>query len=192
MKVGVQTRPWGPEMNRKNLAQVLAEVASAGYDGIEIGAQHLDVSKPEPFRQLLAEHGLSPAAIHVGGEIWNPESVKEALANLERAVEFTAAVGAPFLAFSGAMRENKSDRELANTAVNLERIGRLCSASGLKLGYHNHYWEIAGDCRELRYICENTDPDLVSLCLDVAWIQRGEEILPGWRKISCRAWDIFI
>jgi len=65
MKIGIQTRPWGPEKNRQHLPEVLAETASTGYDGVEIGAQHLDISKPDAFRQLVTGHGLQPAAIHM-------------------------------------------------------------------------------------------------------------------------------
>ena len=173
MKIAVQTRPWGPDMLRNCLPEVLNEVAGAGYDGIEIGAQHLDLDQPASFRGLLDSRGLAPAAIHVGGELWIPGAVDAALANLNRAIDFTAAVGAPCVAFSGAARENKTEEELGHVAQNLERLGQLCQAQGLTLAYHNHWWEIQDDYRELRYIADHTDPALVSLCLDVAWVQRG-------------------
>lgn len=173
MKIGIQTRPWGPEKNRQQLPQVLAEIVSAGYDGVEIGAQHLDITKPDTFRQLLTRHGLQPVAIHVGGEIYNPQAVKEALDNLERAVVFAAQVGAMFLAFSGKAKENKTTEEFQVEAESLSRVGQLCRENGIRLAYHNHYWEIQDDCRELRSICEHTDPALVSLCLDVAWAHRA-------------------
>jgi sugar phosphate isomerase/epimerase len=62
----------------------LAEIASAGYAGVEIGAQHLDITQPEAFRQLVTGHGLQPVAIHVGGEIYNPQAVQAASVNWER------------------------------------------------------------------------------------------------------------
>jgi sugar phosphate isomerase/epimerase len=173
-KVGIQTRPWGPEKNRQQLPQVLAEIASAGYDGVEIGAQHLDFGRPEAFRQLVTSHGLQPAAIHTGGEIYDPQAVKKALENLERTVVFAAKTGAQFLAFSGKMKENRSLEEMQVEAENLGRVGQFCKDNGIRLAYHNHYWEIQEDCRELRYLCEHTDPSLVSLCLDVAWVHRAD------------------
>ena len=95
MKIGIQTWPWGPETNRQRLPDVLADVKAAGYDGIEIGSQHLDISQPAPFHQLLADHGLAVAGIHVGGEIWNPQAVRDALARLEQTMAFAAAVARP-------------------------------------------------------------------------------------------------
>lgn len=173
MKVGIQTRPWGPEANRQRLPEVLADVKAAGYDGIEIGAQHLDITQPAPFRQLLADHGLAVAGIHVGGEIWNPQAVRDALARLEQTMAFAAAAGAPHLCFSGALKQGKTAEELAHTAANLNRIGELAAGHGLRLAYHNHYWEIEQDCRELRFLRDHTEAANVSFLLDVAWVQRG-------------------
>lgn len=173
MQIAVQTRPWGPEMNREHLEQVLDEVAAAGYDGIEIGAQHLDLNRPAAFGRLLSDRGLQLAAVHVGGEIYDPRAVREAMANLERAISFAAAAGAAFLAFSGKAKTGKSDAEFCFEAESLNTIGEVCRENGLALVYHNHYWEIADGCRELHYLCDHTDAALVSLCLDVAWVWRG-------------------
>ena len=173
MKIGIQTRPWGPEKNRQQLPQILTEIASAGYDGVEIGAQHLDIGKPEVFRQLVTSHGLAPAAIHTGGEIYNPQAVQEARDNWERTAIFAAQVGAQFLAFSGRAKENKSIEEVQIEADSLNRVGRFCRENGIRLAYHNHNWEIQDNCRELNLLCDHTDPALVSLCLDVAWAHRA-------------------
>lgn len=173
MKVGIQTRPWGPEMNRENLSQILVEIAAAGYDGFEIGAQHLDISQPEPFRRLVASHDLQTVGIHVGGEIYDPKSVQEALENLERIVVFTAEIGAPFMPFSGRLKTDKTEEEYRHQAEGLNRIGQLCHDHGITLCYHNHFWEIQNDCAELHYLCDHTNPALVSLCLDVGWVERA-------------------
>ena len=173
MKIGIQTRPWGPEKNRRQLGNVLAEIASVGYDGIEIGAQHLDITKPREFCALIASYKLDVAGIHVGGEIYNLQAVKDALDNLGRIITFAAEAGATFVPFSGKAKGNKSEDEFRIEAESLNRVGELCRQQGLRLAYHNHYWEIENDCRELRYLCVHTDANLVSLCLDVAWVHRG-------------------
>ena len=88
MKIGIQTRPWGAEMNRENLDQILGQVAGLGYDGIEIGAQHLDLAKPEQLRARLARHPLGLVGLHVAGEIYDSQSVQAALQNTERTVRY--------------------------------------------------------------------------------------------------------
>lgn len=179
MHLGIQTRPWGPERNRADLNGILAEIAGAGYDGFEIGAQHLDLNAPTAFRQLLAAYGLRVVGLHVGGEIHNPESVADALGNLERTIVFAAEVGATYLPFSGKMKgvnaadAQKTEAELNIQAESLNRIGELARVAGLTLCYHNHFWEIEDDAHELRHLLAHTDRALVSLCLDVAWVQRG-------------------
>lgn len=173
MPIGIQTRPWGPELNRNNLDQILAEIAAIGYDGFEIGAQHLDLGDPERLRRQAESHGLRVVGIHVGGEIYDPAAVEAALTNLERTIAYAQAVGATFVPYSGKLKENKSDTELKQQANNLNRIGDICQQHGLTLCYHNHFWEIESDCAELQHLCDHTDPALVSLCLDVGWVQRA-------------------
>jgi sugar phosphate isomerase/epimerase len=160
-------------MNQQDLGQILTDVAAAGYDGIEIGAQHLDVTRPEPFSRLVADHGLEVVGIHVGGEIYDPDSVGRALRDLQDTVAFAARAGAPCLPFSGRPKPDKTDEDHRHQAASLNRIGRLCADHGLRLCYHNHFWEIEQECAELRYLCQHTDPDLVWLCLDVGWVERA-------------------
>jgi len=173
MKIGIQTRPWGPEANRQRLGDVLADIRAAGYDGIEIGAQHLDLRKPGLLLRLLDEHELMTAGIHVGGEIYDPDALRRARAELERTAGYAAEVGAGYLAFSGKPLEGKTTEMLAAEADNLNRLGEMCARQGVSLAYHNHAWEIEGDCAELRFLRDHTDPALVSFLLDVAWVQRG-------------------
>lgn len=173
MKIGIQTRPWGPEKNRQHLAEVLVDIAATGYHGFEIGAQHLDISKPEILGALAADHGLEVLGVHLGGEIYDPQSVQAALDNLERILAYAKEVGAAFIPYSGKLKENKTKAELNHQADNLNRIGQICQKQELKLCYHNHFWEIENNCGELRHLCRHTDPGLVWLCLDVGWVQRA-------------------
>ena len=173
MKLAVQTRPWGVDRNRTDLNGVLTEVAAAGYDGFEIGNQHLDLSRPHALRAMAEAHGLAIAGIHAGGEISDPAAVEKARADIIRIAGFIVDVGASILPFSGMPKENKSPAELQMEADNLNRIGELCAARDVQLCYHNHYWEIQNDCAELQFLCDHTDPALVNLCLDLGWVQRA-------------------
>ncbi len=177
MLIGIQTRPWGPEKNRHHLSEVLADVALAGYDGIEIGAQHLDLARPADLAELLNQHRLRAAAIHVGGDLDNAPDLEAALPRLEQAVAYAAHVGATFLTLSGKDK-TRTPEAFRFQADSLNRIGRLCCQHGLRLAYHNHNWELSNHCRELHLLCEHTDASLVSLCLDVAWVHRAGESPP--------------
>ena len=172
-KLGIQTRPWGPDMNRERLGVVLADVAQAGYAGFEIGAQHLDLARPQILCDLAASHGLSVAGIHVGGDLTQTEWSAEQIEPLQRAAGYAAQVGAPFLPFSGRPKPGKTLDDFQRGADMLNRVGQIAADHGRRLCYHNHNWEIADDCAELAYLVDHTNPQLVSLCLDVAWVLRG-------------------
>ncbi len=179
MNIAIQTRPWGPEANRHSLPAILAEIAGCDYAGFEIGAQHLDTARvgrparPDILRGQAAAAGLQVVGIHIGGEIYDPAGVQAMLHDLDALLDYIAAVGAPFVPFSGRMKTDKTAAELQQQADALNRIGRLCAARGLRLAYHNHFWEIENDCAELHHLCDHTDPALVGLCLDVGWVQRA-------------------
>lgn len=173
MKIGIQTRLWGFEMNRAHLPALLQQVATAGYAGFEIGVQHLDLTRPKEFHHLLKANGVELASVHIAGQYDQPALAKAALDDAECAVEFASATGACFVTISGCEHAHKPLEEIQDYAERLNSIGEMCSQTGMRLCHHNHYWEILQDCRELKALCKMTDPSLVSLCLDIGWAQRA-------------------
>ena len=172
-RIGVQTRPWGPEANRQRLDNVLADIAQAGYAGFEIGSQHLDLARPDWLQSLAATHGLAVAAVHTGGDLNEPGWAHAHQDDVRRVAAYAAAVGAPFVPFSGRPKPGKTDADLRAQAETLNAAGQVCAGEGVRLCYHNHNWEIEDGCRELYSLVDLTDPALVSFCLDVAWVHRG-------------------
>ncbi len=54
--------------------------------------------------------------------------------------------------------------------------GEIAAKSGLKIGYHNHFWEfrtLADGSRGLDILIENTDKDLVAFELDLFWSEKS-------------------
>ena len=49
----------------------------------------------------------------------------------------------------------------------LNRAGKACRDAGVRLCSHNHAQELANDARALRAVLGDTDPELVSIVLDV-------------------------
>ncbi|MCB0142921.1 MAG: hypothetical protein KDE50_23685, partial [Caldilineaceae bacterium] len=54
----------------------------------------------------------------------------------------------------------------------LNEANEVCKANGLKLGYHNHYWEFTdlGDTNASQVFVENLAPDIF-FELDTYWAQ---------------------
>jgi sugar phosphate isomerase/epimerase len=173
MKIAIQTNVWNNQFHQ-NLPELLAEIKSAGYDGLEIGAHRLDLSRPGAFVELLNRSGLAVSGLHVHGELHNPEAIQPLYDFYTQAAHFAAAVGAPFLLISGKPKENgKTQPELAAEVEVLQRVSDICRQQGLLLCYHNHYWELQQELRELEYLVAHTQQQDFGLALDVAWVHRA-------------------
>lgn len=173
MKIGIQTNVWSNEIHRDHLPEMLAEIAGAGYDGIEIGAHRLDLAQPEAFLRLLQANHLAVIALHTHGDLADRANAPALKARVENAASFGARVGAPFIALSGVDQPDKTESVFETEAQLLNECGTICQKHGLRLVYHNHYWEIRDDFRELRFIVARTDPTRVWLLLDVGWVERA-------------------
>jgi len=171
--VGCQTITWSADKNKNNMASVLEDISNCNYQGVEIGARHLDLGQPKIMRKLLNEKGLKLVALHVGGQFMSSESQKNDWRNLEKIVRYGKELNCLYIVVSGISGENKPENRLQMEADRLNEAGAKCEHSGLRLCYHNHWWEIQNKAEELHYLCEHTDPNLVYLCPDVGWIKKG-------------------
>ncbi len=75
---------------------------------------------------------------------------------------------------SGREGTGKSQDQFKATAEVLNQVGEICQERGLTYLYHNHWYEIVNDAEELHALCDLTDPKLVSLCLDIGWVERAD------------------
>jgi sugar phosphate isomerase/epimerase len=173
MKIAIQTNVWSAAYHQ-DLPALLSEIRSAGYDGFEIGAHRLDLSRPGVFAELLASSQLAVAGLHIHGELHNPPSVEPLYDFYTQAAKFAAAVAAPFILISGKPKQSpKTELELASELQVLQRLSKICTDHGLSLGYHNHYWELEQGCRELDYLVSHSSPNDFGLALDIAWVHRA-------------------
>lgn len=174
MPLAIQTNAWLNSLHHSDLPVIIEQIARAGYDALEIGAQRLDLDNPDAFLALTTHHGLGIAGIHTGGEIYTPTEMRARQDFFERAVRFARAVNASCVLLSGKPKEGgKTDADLASEVNSLHWVADICQLQGLPLNFHTHNWELADDLRELHYLTANTDPDRISLCLDIGWVQRA-------------------
>ncbi len=160
-KVGAQLIIWG-KRRFEDLPGVLDEVKSIGYEGIETSADAL--GRYPNIKELLEAHELALAGIHMG--IRNIESVEKAL-NLLKELD------GHYLIFSGAGTQEGTREEYARAAKLLEKVARMSQKFDVVVCYHNHYWEIQNNALGIRTILEETDPQLVYLCVDTYWVKFG-------------------
>ena len=163
-QVGVQLIIFGRRFEQDR-SGVLAQVAKAGYAGIEAGAPG-GPEEVERLRAAVAGAGLVYAGGHCGVHQLSDPEVVEALATS------VSALGGRFLLVSGRFENLDGYREGARV---LSRAGARCRDAGVTLCYHNHAWEfqpIEGR-RPIDLLIAESDPEAVRLCPDIYWIQVG-------------------
>ena len=171
MDIGINSNLWPEETHREEMTRILAEMAQAGYAGIEIGAHRvMDLYNPEVFLGMCAREELQVSGIHTPIQRYDEGDLDYA----KRAADYSQAVETKFMLVSGREGTGKSQDEFKATADVLNKVGEICQERGLIFLYHNHWYEIVNDAEELHALCDLTDPNLVSLCLDIGWVERAD------------------
>lgn len=142
---------------------VLRRIADMGYGAVEPYDAHLD---PEGLADDLREAELSVCSVHAP------------LLDERRAAALTGAVavGAETVIVPAAPAEWFADREGVELAArNIGEAAREAADHGLRLGYHNHWWELEQrvDGRPaLEVLAELLDPSIL-LEVDLYWAATG-------------------
>jgi sugar phosphate isomerase/epimerase len=165
IKVGCQSIIWGSDTIRTDLPRVISEIADCGYQGVEIGARHLDLKSPARIKRLLSESSIKLVGLHTDKSCLGAEESRCGFKKGREILNSLVELEGDYLIISG----QPSRLEVKN----LEQLGLYAERVGLKVCYHNHYQEIHNDYRGLRQICTWTHPDLVNLALDLGWVHRA-------------------
>ncbi|MEI5100855.1 TIM barrel protein [Streptomyces sp. PmtG] len=149
----------------------LERLAAMGYGAVEA----FDVTDDAPgLRRLADDLGLAVSGAHVGHALaGEPGPVFEAV----------AALGTPLAVVpAGFPHEDFTTREgLARVAERLNALARQAARHGLRLGYHNHWWEVeprVEDRHALDVLAELLDPE-VFLEVDTYWAAVGGADVPA-------------
>ncbi len=147
----------------------LKKVAEIGYRNVQFHSMEGDVKQffsheTNIVREWLDELGLNP--IYISANDVHPETVDESL-RLAKSLKCTR-ICVPIHFFT-------DERDVLQFAQDLNEAGKRCRAEGVQLFYHNHFHEFQkmGGKTILNLLLENTEPENVSLELDVYWAMRG-------------------
>lgn len=173
MKLAIQSNIWSTDRHQTNLANVLEEIARAGYAGAEIGAHKLDLNDPDALRGLLTNHKLQVSGLHVHAELHNSNAMLERYTFTQKVAAFAAQVHAPYVLVSSRPQEGKTVKDFQHEAEALNQLGDICRQQKVKLLYHNHNWELTHNAAEYRHMVSHSDPALVGLAVDVGWVTRA-------------------
>ncbi|MEM9443612.1 MAG: sugar phosphate isomerase/epimerase [Pseudomonadota bacterium] len=151
-----------------DLDRILEAVAHAGFRHVEMIGSHLD----DPARTLrrLESHGLRASSSHVG------------LAQLREAPEAIMAAAAMLgidELYMPAVPPEERDMDATGWRTLGAELGNIAEdfhVQGVRLGYHNHDWELApkeGKQTALDLVFEAAGASPLTWQADVAWLLRG-------------------
>jgi inosose dehydratase len=186
MHVRIANAPtsWGIEdpEDRANPAwpDVLDQVAAAGYAGVELGPLGYLPEDPSVLRAELARRELELVAGFLFMPLQTRDGIAQALATARRTSELLAAGGADHLVIiQGFTPEREaaagrpaaaaplSDDEWRTLVEGIHEVATLASDEhGLTACFHPHAGTAVEFEAEIERLIEDTDPELVSICLD--------------------------
>jgi sugar phosphate isomerase/epimerase len=141
-------------------------LAGLGYKQVEPYGGLLN--DPQKLRDLLQRHGLSAPTAHVGLDRLRADPVAAIRLCREMGIRTIYAPAPP------PGERDGGEAEWSALGRELDRIGKIVTAEGLKFGWHNHHWEYAraADGRRFIDIMLEQAPDILWEA-DLAWIVRG-------------------
>jgi sugar phosphate isomerase/epimerase len=157
----------------QNYAGTLEEVAAIGYREVQVTARM--GHSPAEVRAMLDANGLRCPSVHLDMQNTVEEEIEAALVLGAESVFLSAPIqlfildGAKFI----GIRDDVDLDTWRTIADEQNERGAKFKAAGLTYGYHNHHFEFKEIDGVLPYdlLLERTDPDLVSLEVDIGWMQ---------------------
>ena len=147
--------------------RAFADIAAAGYEGVEVFDGNLLDYSAAAMRGLLSDNGLALVATYAGGNFIFDDILPEELARVTRAADRAAELGAPHLVVGGGAKRFDGVREADyhKLGAALDRVKAIADARGLRAHYHPHLSTIVEGPAEVARIFDLTSIDF---CPDTA------------------------
>lgn len=150
---------------------VLSRVAEIGYRAVE---PYDPMTDPEGFRRVADDLGLTVSSTHAYALLSEEPA---------RVFDAIATVGTDKVIIPGGIPETEfTTRDgLSRTADLLNGLGEQAAAHGMRIGYHNHWWEIEPEVDgrpAIETLAGLLDPQ-VFLEIDTYWAAVGGADVPA-------------
>lgn len=150
----------------ESVDRTLETVAEIGYKEVEFAG--LFDRTPAQVRETLDRVGLTAPATHHGIDVFRD--------GFDEAAETAAILGHDYLVLPSLPRDDLASLDaVRRVADEMNTFGERCRAAGMRFGFHNHAVELQmtdGDVPLLVFL-ERTDPDLVTIEVDLFWMIHG-------------------
>lgn len=150
-----------------DMDRAFAEIARAGYQGVEIFDGNLLDDTPADLRRRLAAAGLELVSTYSGGNFIFPDILSEELARIERVAAAAADAGASHYVIGGGAKRAGGIRadDYQRLGEALDLVGGIARRAGLRAHYHPHLSTIVESPAEVTRIFGLTSLDF---CPDTA------------------------
>jgi inosose dehydratase len=188
--IGTAPDSWGvwfaDDPQQTTWERFLDEVVRAGYTRIELGPYGFLPTDPHQLRDELDKRGLTLTAGTIFEHLHRPDSWESTWADVSKAASLTAALGAKHLVVIPAFwRDDRTGEVLEESELTAEQwpryaagVNRLAKAIrdefGLQIQFHPHVDTHVDTQASVERFLAETDPDLVTLCLDTGHISYCE------------------
>lgn len=168
-QLACQTITWGPERLTGDYGEVVREVASIGFAGVETNCRILR-QYAEELPKLREQHQIRFVAGHTGFDdlqqcLIQPTALRDLKSTLRNAQ------------VSYLLVSHRQDVELnsySEVGHTLATIQSQLSDSGVTVLFHNHHHELEQRWEPLRRICEAAGQSGVGLAVDFGWALRSK------------------
>lgn len=152
------------ELTAQDFSGTIAQVAKAGYDGVEF-AGYFDTPAKE-LRRILDGNGIKACGSHI--------SMDQIDKDLDGLIAYSLEIGSPYIVCPAVWGDMVGSADAwKRTGERFEVVGRKCLEQGIYFGYHNHDFEFVQYDGKSAYdiMLEQTDPRHVFLELDTYWVE---------------------
>jgi sugar phosphate isomerase/epimerase len=156
------------------LNQIFADVAYAGFDGVETMEHPLrSPVYTKQIRELMDQHKIKLIGSSYGADMWNKDKQNQIYEDVDLIFTNLASVGGRTFGVSVGepSGRKKTDAEFDVQAELLKKLIALGEKKGIVLNLHNHTAEVADNMYDLRGTLKRI-PD-VKLGPDLNWLLRA-------------------
>lgn len=161
-------------MTFADMAEAFADIAAAGYSGVEIFDGNLleYADRKAELKALLADNGLELLAVYSGANLIFPDIAKEEFEKIRRVADLAAEFDTMHLVIGGGAKRLSGPRPEDRAAVGagLETCREIAGLSGLEAHYHPHLTTLAEAPDEIAEIFAHTE---IHFCPDTAHLAAG-------------------
>jgi len=151
-------------------AQVLEEIAAAGYDGTELGPFAYYPAESAALGNALERHHLTLTSAFVPLRWFQPQRLPGDIESLLNVAALLAALECPYVVVADGMAAPgepfPGDAEWRSAATAMENVARRLRSLKLRLVFHLEAGSHLATPDDEARLCALTDPDLVGICLD--------------------------